>query len=233
MKRAVSSVDSVVNWFEAGGGADQESLDGVKARGPLVLKHRGRAVAFEDFEWLAQEASIQVARVRCFGARDLTTAGSVTLLLVPWSNDPKPFPSPSLVRTVKDYLDARRTPTADLAILGPAYVDVSVTAEVVPTSFEDADLVRRRVVVNLDAFLHPLTGGPARAGWEFGRDVFLSEIAAIVEATEGVDHVRRVSLAGRSGAEDRTREGGRRVELDDVPGELPAAGHHTITMAAS
>ena len=190
----------------------------MKARGPLLLKHRGRAVAYEDLEWLAQEASIQVARVRCLGARDADTAGKITLLIVPRSDDTKPLPSPGLVRLVKDYLDARRTPTADLAIVGPAYVDVAVSADVVPTSFEEADLVRRRIVANLDAFLHALTGAPAGGGWEFGRDVFLSEVVTVIEGGEGVDHVLRLSLSGQAEGADRTRDGGRRVELLDTPG---------------
>jgi len=216
----------------AGGGADVESVEAVKARGPLVLKHRDRAVTSEDYEWLAREASLQVVRARCLPAGDSATAGQVQVLIVP-EGGARPMPSPGLLRKVKDYLDAHRLPTADLLLTGPAYVDVSVTAEVVPASFDEADLVRRRVMETLTAFLHPLTGGPEGKGWAFGRDVYLSEIVAAVEGTEGVDHLNSAMLAGHAGGEDRTRDAGRRVEVDEQKGELIASGAHTVTLAAA
>jgi hypothetical protein len=102
---------------------------------------------------------------------------------------------------------------------------------VVPTSFEESDLVRRRVIENLTEFLHPLKGGPDRRGWDFGRDVFLSEIAAVIEDTTGVDHVAQASVRGSVNGIDRTDPDGSRVEIRDVDGELPASGVHTVTMS--
>ena len=233
MKRAIASIDRVRNPVPAGGGSDQESLDAVKERGPLVLKHRDRAVSFEDYEWLAREASLQVARARCLPARDAATAGQVRLILVPDSDEGMPVPSPGLLRLVQEHLDARRILTADLILLSPTYVEVSVTAEVVPVSLEAADAVANRVAERLAAYLHPLRGGPGGAGWPFGRDVYVSEIAAVIERTEGVDYLKGVALRGLAGAEDRTREAGGRVEVLDEGGELAASGAHTITMAAS
>jgi hypothetical protein len=107
-----------------------------------------------------------------------------------------------------------------------------VKAEVVPTSFEDADAIRRRVVEALTAFLHPLTGGPEKRGWAFGRDVYLSEVADAIESTEGVDHLKAAALAGSQGTEDRIRDAGRRVEVREVEGELVASGTHVITLSS-
>jgi hypothetical protein len=39
-----------------------------------------------------------------------------------------------------------------------------------------------------------LTGGPEGRGWEFGRDVFLSDMAAVLEAVDGVDFARQLDL---------------------------------------
>jgi hypothetical protein len=46
----------------------------------------------------------------------------------------------------------------------------------------------------LAGFLHPLTGGPEGVGWPFGRDVYLSDVAAALERTPGVDYVVELSL---------------------------------------
>ena len=233
MKRAVASIDRVRNPVPAGGGSDQEPLDAVKQRGPLVLKHRDRAVSFEDYEWLAREASLQVARARCLPAQDAATAGQVRLILVPDSDEGMPVPSPGLLRLVQERLDARRILTADLTLLSPTYVEVSVMAEVVPVSLDEADAVGGRVAERLSAYLHPLRGGPGGSGWPFGRDVYVSEIAAVIERTDGVDYLKGVALRGLAGGEDRTREEGQRVEVREEGGELVASGTHSITMAAS
>ena len=44
------------------------------------------------------------------------------------------------------------------------------------------------------AFLHPLTGGPQGTGWPFGRDVFASDVASVLESTPGVDVVPNLEL---------------------------------------
>ena len=44
------------------------------------------------------------------------------------------------------------------------------------------------------AFLHPLTGGPDGDGWAFGRGVFISDVAAVLEAIPGVDHAEFLEL---------------------------------------
>ena len=55
----------------------------------------------------------------------------------------------------------------------------------------------------LAQLLHPLCGGPTGGGWTPGRDVFLSDVAAVVEHVDGVDYVDRlaISLDGRIGGE--------------------------------
>lgn len=62
LKTTVPYVDSVSNLEPAAGGAEGESLERVKERGPKTLRHRGRAVTVEDMEDLALEASTEVAR---------------------------------------------------------------------------------------------------------------------------------------------------------------------------
>ena len=51
--------------------------------GPVVLRHRGRAVTAEDFEHLARAAAPEVARVRAVSAGEGADAGGVRVLVVP------------------------------------------------------------------------------------------------------------------------------------------------------
>jgi hypothetical protein len=46
----------------------------------------------------------------------------------------------------------------------------------------------------LERFLHPVFGGPNGTGWELGRDVFMSDVAAELERTPGVDFIEALDL---------------------------------------
>ncbi|MGZ4656297.1 MAG: putative baseplate assembly protein [Blastococcus sp.] len=59
---ALAGVESVVNHEPAAGGADAEPLERVRVRGPVGLRHGGRAVAAEDYPDLAVATSPDVAR---------------------------------------------------------------------------------------------------------------------------------------------------------------------------
>jgi hypothetical protein len=194
LKSAVPYVDGVTNHEVAGGGANRETLERVKERGPRALRHLGRAVTAQDFEDLAHEASPDVARARAIGAKDGNDAGRVGLILVPRSTDPQPIPSLELINRVEDYILARCAPTVDLWIAGPDWMEVSVTAEVVPVSLQAANALEAAVVTALQRFLHPLTGGPDGRGWAFGRYPQNSDLYALIESIDGVDHIRSLSV---------------------------------------
>ena len=46
----------------------------------------------------------------------------------------------------------------------------------------------------LQRFLHPLDGGPEGAGWPFERDLYLSDVAAVLEGELCVDYVQELQL---------------------------------------
>ena len=128
--------------------------------------------------------------------------GHVTVVVVPTAEEKvvEPKPTLALLRDVKDYLNERALANlvgapGQITVKGPDYVGVKVTARVIPKHAEKSDQVSVDIVKSLRRFLHPLRGGPDGSGWAFGRDVYLSEIAAVMEAVEGVDHVSKLHLS--------------------------------------
>ncbi len=204
LKTSIPYIASVTNPIAADGGSDAETLQAVQERGPQTLKHRSRAVAAEDFEWLARQAAgTRVARARCLPNRNRDLdfePGWVTLIIVPSGTEKKLLPSAELIREVEDDLATRSLATlttlipAHINVIGPGYVPVEVAVEVMPIELTQADAVRRAVLDALERFFHPLTGGPAGEGWEFGRDVYLSELFAAFENLPGVEHVHSLSF---------------------------------------
>jgi predicted phage baseplate assembly protein len=171
-------------------------LERVKRYGPRQLRHRGRAVTVEDFEDLAYAASAEVARAKAIPTSrdDGTRGGVIGLIVVPRNDALQPIPSLGLLEQVNAYLQARCPATAELWVAGPDWVKVTVTTDVVPTSLAVADQVEVRLKAALDHFLHPLSGGPLGKGWPFGRLPHRSDLYALVESVEGVDHVRTLKV---------------------------------------
>ena len=160
LRTALPFIESVTNPIPTSGGADIETTTSVKQRGPERLRHHDRAVSAQDCEWLAREASPDVARVRCLpitGSAGHAQRGWFTLVIAPFSPEARPQPSPEFRRRVRDYL-ARRVPAAAarrVRIAGPQYAAVSVRAEIIPSEPDEAGQVEARVRENLNRFLHP------------------------------------------------------------------------------
>ena len=164
-----------------------------------TVRHRDRAVSRRRLRVAGAEASPDVARVRALaldGPDGRGARGFVGLVLVPHSPDAQPMPSRELVARVLDHL-RRRMPAGvagGLRAVAPHYVGIGVRAEVLPVSAQEAGRVEARLRERLKRYFHPLTGGAQGRGWQFGEAVDLSDVAALVEATPGVDAVRLLQL---------------------------------------
>lgn len=194
LKTPIPSVDRVTNPEPAGGGAAGESLESVRVRGPRTLRHRDRAVTVADLEDLAVEASPEVALARAIAATDAGGVGRVRVVVVPRGAAARPVPSLELLDRVEAFLAPRVPATVEVEVRGPEWVGVDVTVEVVPATLEDVANVQAELRARLEAFLHPVTGGAGGTGWPFGRRPYRSDLYALVEATPGVDHARRLEV---------------------------------------
>jgi len=227
LKTSLPFIDKVFNVTSAAGGSDPWDEGATLRFGPQEIKNRGRAVTTEDFTWLILQEFGQVKRVRCLP----TTApvaggglgfkpGAVTCIIVPKAADPAPQPTAGLLARVRAYVMqlALGGIVSDLYFTGPDYTPVRISADIHPLDPGEASSVARRVVSALEAFFHPLTGGEQGTGWNFGRDVFLSEVNAVLERTPGVDFATNVTLLDYPGATSA-----------DVPdNSLVASGAHQI-----
>lgn len=210
LKTTVPYVDNVTNLEAAAGGADAETLNSLIARAPRALRHQNRAVTLEDYEDLAMLASPDVARALCVPLYNLavdpnTTSerlGTVSLVIVPRSDDPKPSPSLELIDRVRDYIDARRLRVGELVIVGPEFIRVDVEVVISLTSLDTGVEVEANVLDALSRYLHPLTGGLNGTGWDFGRKPYKSDLYALLEAIDGVDHINMLDVV-----ETEDREG--------------------------
>jgi hypothetical protein len=110
-------------------------------------------------------------------------------------------------------------------VTGPRYFSVDVSATVAPVDASQAGAVEKAVAAALALFLHPLHGGPDGSGWDFGRDVYLSDVAAVIEQADGVDYVEELGLLADGVPQ------GERLAIPD--GYIAAAGTFRLKMKAA
>ena len=244
----------VSNLRPATGGRDRETLEAYKLRGPKLVRTREVAVTRADFEYLARDASPQAARVRCLAeVPDPRHNGSgvkhVRLLLVPavpTTDERVPREQlelseegrRELCRKVRSYLEERCPLTTELRVGLPDYKWVSVRAKLVIQARPDAEPIdreRERARVQTEArrllyrFIQPVTGGPDRDGWPFGRSLTLGDLYPLLQEIAGVEFVEEIRPRIVTYAPDGTRTVGsdeRVVKLG--PTEVLASDEHDI-----
>jgi hypothetical protein len=229
LKSSLPFVDQVFNLTNAVGGTDPWSFEQIFELGPQTIKNRGRAVSVEDYEWVTMAAFGQAARTKTLATKKpgpggtlVFKPGAVSIIVVPKGSERTPQPPRGLLRRIEAYLRQRAFGAiiAEIYALPPVYTEVSIAASVQPRNPEETNVVQRRIVEALEAFFHPLTGGERRQGWPFGRSVHISEVFAVIERSEGVDHVATVSFIDAPG----------QVRFDVGENALVASGTHQITM---
>jgi len=223
----VPGVQSVFNARPGEGGANAETLATYRERAPQTVRHRGRAIAAADYEVMAREASTAVAFARALPARapgGIARPGWVTLIIVPASDEPRPYPSFGMCELVRHYIEDRActgvAAAQRIAVVGPQYDAVDIEVTLAPLLASEAAAVEARTRKALQDFLQPVKGGPGGQGWALGRDVYLSDVAAVLEAVDGVDYVVDLALL---------RDGVVKGERFDVrPETIAAYGSITI-----
>lgn len=200
LQATIAGVDSVSNRRAAVGGTAEESLDDAKDRAPQELKSRGRAVTAEDFELLARQApGTRVLRARALPLvhphfPDTQTPGVVTVIVVPESDDERPSPNESTLHAVCSHLNKHRLLTTEVYVIPPTYRRIAIEADVIVQPTADLAQVQQSVVAALDRYFHPLHGGLDGEGWDFGADVYFSDVYRRILDVNGVDRIAPTGL---------------------------------------
>lgn len=223
LRTTIPYIDRAMNLVAAVGGRNQESLDEAKLRAQRELRAQERAVTAEDYENLGLKATRAISRLKALtptvtGSNGTTSsAGTVTLLVVPVVSELLRSETlyqlkllPEVRATLQSHLDRYRLLTTTLNVREPRYLGVSARIEVVAAPYGSPEQIRRRVAQTLYRYLSPLpqTGeedsslpdylAPSAEGWQFGRDLYLTELYALLQQVPGVRHVKNVRVAYRS-----------------------------------
>lgn len=221
LSSSIPFVAKVENRQAAQGGVDGETLEEAKARGPLLLRNRGRAVTAEDYEAFARLAAPEAARVHCVPASADSGAGALRLLVVPAaaSEDGRVqfenlVPSPTVLARIADALDEVRLVGVRVSVEPPLYRGITVVARLVARPRVNTARLHDDAMRSLYEFISPLHGGGAEGtGWPFGRPVLAGEIFGLLQRVRGVDIVEDVRIFSADPVTGKRGEESRRIDL--------------------
>jgi predicted phage baseplate assembly protein len=235
MKTSFPFVSSVINRRSAIGGVDGEDIENAKQRGPIRLRTRGRAVTTEDFEHIAREAAPNIGRVKAVAAGDGAQAGAVRLLVVPALPSAEGrvkfdqlAPEATLLEAITRRLEECRVIGTRIAVEPPGYRGITVEATVRPSIGSNPNRLKADAERALYEYLHPITGGPERTGWPFGRPVTIGEIYSVLQRVPGAEVVDSVYLFATNAETGQGREATPRLELK--PNVLVFSVGHTVNV---
>ena len=233
LKSSIPYVSRVQNRRAAEGGVDGEEMENAKVRGPIVLRTRDRAVTMEDYEHLAKEAAPEVARVRCVTAGDGADAGGVRILVVPAAGSSggrlrfeQLLPAEETLQRIGRRLDEARVIGTRVLVEPPVYRGVTVVAKLKPRPSANPTRLQADALEALYEYFHPISGGPDRSGWPFGRPVHVGEVYSVLQALRGTELVEDARLFG---ADPTTGQRGQPVQrLQIEPHALVFSYEHQV-----
>ncbi|MBC8162440.1 MAG: putative baseplate assembly protein [Roseiflexaceae bacterium] len=244
LKSSIPYVARVTNRQSSLGGRDAQSLEDAKLRAPEVLRARTRAITAEDYEHLASEVW-GVARAKCLspgtqpGGPYDPKPGQVVVAVLPQAGDAQGRITPErlvlsadLRRSVFDYLDKRRPLAINLEVRSVHYLWISVSAQLRLPEKSDPALkteVQQLAEQALYRYLNPYVGGPQGMGWEFGRDLHVSELLSLLQRVPNVEFIDTVQIEViEPGSNAKAQRVDRRLVVP--PHGLICSDRHQITV---
>lgn len=236
LQNSIAFVGAVTNVEPAAGGCDPETLDSAIARGPHLLKHRGRAVTVEDFEWLAREAYPNIARVKCMANRNAKMEqepASITLVVLPKEGLAGMPAFGELKGKVESYLLERASGLVAwperIQAVPPVFLEISIAAVVKVEQFDEVLPTELEALGKLERFLDPLTGNFDGKGWDIGQTIHPSVFYALLKTIRSISFVEKLYMSVYMLEDDS------RVELDGsrplhVPHGVIVSGKHKVSV---
>ena len=181
----------VWNPHDAAGGRERESLEEGFQRCRRLLRRTDRAVTYEDYERLVRKTpGLMISNCKAVPVTRLPRQdGSleencVTVVVEPYSLRQERTLSPAYRENILRYLEGRRMLGTKVALLAPAYVGITVYAEILSQPhYVDA---RERIQAAVADFF--------QKGWEFGAPVRYSTLYGIIDTLDCVQGIESLTI---------------------------------------
>ncbi|MFR5601853.1 MAG: baseplate J/gp47 family protein [Lachnospiraceae bacterium] len=198
-------VREITNPEGASGGRNSETMEECSFRLHQNLKRTQRAVTYQDYEILIRQTpGLRIESVKAIpvtekrGPDGVVDEKKVTVVVKPYTTEPRPRPSRAYLNGILNMLESRRLLGTKINILSPEYIGVTVFAEIETDSYYQK--TKEQVREALEAYF-------AKRDGQFGQPILYGEVYGIIDVLEHVTHVRSVSLDAQGSKIKRNRNG--------------------------
>jgi hypothetical protein len=176
---------AVTNPSAATGGADAESIETAKLKGPRSLSALNRAVVQDDYSALADTVSgVAKSYVLAghFSGSNKTAPVPANVFIVPNGGGQ---PTETLMEEVAAFLSSKNPAGTTVEVFGPTYSPIDVKGTVVAYSNFDLNTVQSNVTAQIAAYFDAINSPYTT----FATSANLSDFLCTLTAVSGVDHV--------------------------------------------
>ena len=229
LRAAVVGVKRVTNPAPSRGGRARETEAGEPyfRRASDSVRHRNRAVTAWDVERLVLEGFPEVGKARCLPHHSPTSEcapGWFSVVVARRSDDRLPHPTVRLAGEIEEWLGARATPHARIAVLCPDLEEVAAVAAIRLRRGFPAGDAAEAIDRDLRRFLHPVL--TSREGADWGVGLYRSSLVAFLEGLEQVEFVQSLAFGGEHAGRER-------IDTDACRGLIASAAEHKLTLEAA
>ncbi len=216
------------NYTHGHGGHATETLKSAKRRLTDSLYEVERAITADDYETIAMRTpGLRVGRVKALplyvsglaGYPQRKAPGQMTLVVVPYTDQRRPDPSPLFLQAVERYVNRYRMLGTELHVIGPQYIQANVQAHIVV----EPHLKGREelFLTALNEYFDPL--GRER---EFGKTIRSGNLHNWLARIPGVLYVSDLWITAEGSGAIRDESGNIRIP----PHALTYAGEHEVQL---
>jgi uncharacterized phage protein gp47/JayE len=171
-------ISSVTNLAVTSGGDDKESLDHARVFAPASLKRNNRVVTLDDYKSIAGGYP-GVAKAGAIATVTPLNLCTIDIFIEPTGAGPA---SPALLTAINDYIDLYRPVCTQIVMHSANYIYVNISATInVLAGYSQVSAESNSNLALINYF--------APGQFEFGKAAYISDIYALLEATEGVDYL--------------------------------------------
>lgn len=166
-------------------------LDIMKGAVQKYMGSRFRAVTSKDFQDLTFEADQQVRRV------EVNLFLSKVEIIIVTEDIITIDEQKVIINNIKQYLHPRLLIGTHLSVQYAQFTPVYIKARLICENYASADLksIKKAVSLAVENYLHHLTGGSDKRGWQYHRSISVFELYACIEQVEGVKYVKEIKLS--------------------------------------
>lgn len=198
---SVTYLEAVTNAAASTGATDRETLEHARHFAPANIRTLQRAVTLEDIETLCTAHVSTTYGGIAQAKAHVVSSYLAHVAVVPATGG---LPSSALRTELANMLTSYTMVGTSIQVVDPAYVSVDISASITALASYHLATVAGQVEARLQNFLSseyqdPDTGLYPHA---FGRNIYLSDVYAIIRNTAGVDHCQIIAPTSNTIVED-------------------------------